>query len=132
MFNAFSKELLKRLESIHRGLLTGRDDRKLSGYFNDKQITALNDPKKLIAKVYKMENPSTIIEAARKGDLAKLTKLLEDKNGMSGKGGNASTSGKKKSDGKVSKGSNDINAQDKLGLSQSIIINLKPERKQNM
>lgn len=80
MFNSFSKELLKRLKSIHKELLSDCGDHKLNDYFNDRQITAINKLETLIAKVYAMENPSCIIEAARKGDLERLTKLLEDKN----------------------------------------------------
>ncbi len=109
MFNVFSRELLKRLQSIQKGLLTGCNDRKLSDHFNTSQMTAIKDLEKLIAKVYKMKNPSTIIEAARKGDLAKLTKLLEDKSGTS----NTNNKNNKK---------RDINAQDKLGYTPLHIV----------
>ncbi len=103
MFNAFSRELLKRLESIRSGLLSDCDNRKLSDHFNDHQVAAIKNLEKLIAKLYKMENPSTIIEAARKSDLEKLTKLLEDKNDKRNKGC-------------------DINAQDKLGYTALHIV----------
>jgi hypothetical protein len=109
MFNAFSKELLKRLKSVHKGLLTDCGSHELNDYFNDSQIAAIKKLEKLITKVCEMENPSTIIEAARKGDLEKLTKLLEDKNGKSGTSGTSSKS-------------RDINAQNKLGYTALHIV----------